>query len=250
MKLKLPVSRFPREYDPNILEMMDSPEVDPILLREDLRNIQKINHWLGAYRLVQRELKIFFQNWFRNPENRSKTCRILDVCTGSGDIPRLIVRWCRQNQVRVEVTATDINPLMIQQAIQESSNFPEIDFREVDVLKLPFERQSYDWTMCHLALHHFSAEQAVLVLKELWSIARTSLLINDLHRSRILTLSTKVLIPLFSSNPITRFDAYLSTRRAFTSNEMLRLAFHAGIPTPRIRHYFLSRQVLIASKPI
>jgi hypothetical protein len=33
----------PRQFDPNILEMMDRPDADPRMLRDDLKNLRIIN---------------------------------------------------------------------------------------------------------------------------------------------------------------------------------------------------------------
>ncbi len=246
MKLQLPVSRFPRQFDPGLLEMMDRPDVDPSLLEDDLRNIQRINRWCGAYRLIRDELEIFLARWNARAEPRPSTCSILDFCTGSGDIPRVIAAACRAQNFPIRITATDINPRMTDQARRESADYPEIVFERADLLDPHYAPLSHDWVLCNLALHHFSAEQAVAALQNLWRIARVGILVNDLHRGRPLTLIVKHLIPWMSSNPITRFDAHLSTLRAFTADELRRLAFHADIPPPEIRVYPFGRQALAA----
>lgn len=224
--------------------MMDRPDADPLLLKQDLKNIQKINRWLGAYRLIDSESKIFFSSWLKN-KKPSNPCHILDLCTGTADIPRFIVDWCRQRKIAVHITATDVNPQILAQAKHESRSYPEIAWDQVDALHLTYADQSFDWVICNLALHHFSTEQAIMILKQMWRMARTAIMINDLHRNYFLSVAAK-LIP--SSNPMTRFDAYISTRRAFTWDELFRLAFHAQISQPKIRHYFLGRQVLSAWK--
>jgi ubiquinone/menaquinone biosynthesis C-methylase UbiE len=245
MKLKLPVSHFPRQFDPNILEMMDQKKIDPVLLREDLINLQKINYWLGSYRLLHRELEIFFSEF---KTTKSQPCQILDLCTASGDIPRVIARWARKHHHEIRITATDINPSMLDQARQESNGYSEIRFEKADILNPQYPDKSYDLVLCNLALHHLSVDDAVKALKEMWRITRKTILVNDLHRSRSLCFFAKHAIPLFSRNPMTRFDSYLSTRRSFTSEELLRLGFHAGINDVQIRQYFLARHVLVATK--
>jgi len=247
MKLKLPVSRFPRQFDPALLEIMDRPDADPGLLREDLVNIRKINRWLGAHRLIRSELDLFFLRW-RRSDGASNFCAILDLCTGSGDIPRVVVDVCRRREVNVRVTATDVNPLMLDQARRDSADYPEIQFERADALKPPFADARYDLVMCNLALHHFSAEDAARVLKQMWRLTRSAILINDLQRTWTTSLFVRAVIPLFTSNPMTRFDAYLSTRRAFTDHELFRLAFQAEIPSPRIRRYPWGRQAMTAWK--
>lgn len=248
MKLKLPVHRFTRQYDPNEYEMMDRPDADRVLLEGALRNIERLNRWLGAYHLIHLELEMMFSEWGQDRSDSNKICRILDCCTGSGDIPRAVVDWCRKRKIPIQVVATDMNPWILEKAQKEAVGYPEITFKTADVLHLPFADRSYDWVFCGLALHHFSTEQAVAILKEMWRLARIGILIHDLNRGRMLSLLTKVCIPFLSANPMTRFDAYTSTRRAFTQDEMLRLVFHARIPSPQVRRYFFRRQVLVAQK--
>lgn len=245
MKLRLPIQHFVREYDPATLEMMDRPDQDPDLLREDLRNLQKINVIQGGHRLIRRELERLLGPHAPRPPS---PLRILDLCTGSGDNPRMIVEWCHQRNLEVKITATDLQAFMLQMAREESKSYPEITFEAADVRKPGYADHSFDLVMCHLALHHFTAEDAVGILREMWRITAGALWIHDLHRSRSLTFMAGNLLPFFSRNAMTRFDAHLSTRRAFSWDELLRLAFHAKIPNAKVRRYFGGRQILVAKK--
>jgi ubiquinone/menaquinone biosynthesis C-methylase UbiE len=243
MKLKLPVYSFPREFDPSLLEMMDRPHSDQKILEEDLQNLQTINHWLGGYRLIRREMNLFFEH-----ANPSPSCTLLDFCTGSADIPRVIINWARAHGKSIQITATDFNPFMVDLARKQSRDYPEIKVESANLLAPSYSDASFDLVICNLALHHFSTIDAVAALKHMWRIAKMGILINDLNRNRVMSLCAKYFIPLMSANSMTQYDAYLSTRRAFTSAELRRIAFHARIPLPETRTYFLGRQVLAAFK--
>lgn len=245
MKLKLKVITPPREYDNSLREMMDEDHPDPELLKDDLANIRNLNRFFGAYRLISSELSILKQK-FESEFQRDIT--ILDFCTGSGDIPRHIVNWGRENGVHFKITATDINPVMLEESKVASSQYPEISFAPSNILKPDFPEESFDFVFCNLALHHFPTEQAVQAVANMWRIARHGIIINDLERSKFLLRFTKPFINFISKNEMTRFDAVLSVKRAFAKEEMLRLAFHARLPEPEHRRYFLSRQVLAAYK--
>jgi len=239
MKCKLPVHSFPRQFEDAVLEMMDQPEADPGMLRDDLANIRRINHCLGGHRLIRMECAQFFQKW---PLPR---VRVLDVCTGSADLPRVFVEECRSYKIKVDLLAIDRNRVMLETARTLSRDYPEIQFQEADALQLPFEENSFDLVMCNLALHHFSVENAITILQSLGRIAKHRLIVNDLHRGRMLCFGCETLLPLVCHNSMTRYDAALSARRAFTWDEMQRMAYHAGFPTIAIRHYFFGRQALI-----
>ena len=72
-----------RQFDPADPEWMDRPQPVSAELLSDLRNLRALNRYFGSYRLV----RYFLRRWIR-PGDR---LRILDLATGSGDIPRLVV---------------------------------------------------------------------------------------------------------------------------------------------------------------
>jgi len=137
---------------------------------------------------------------------------------------------------------------MLETAKNESRSYTNIQFESANILKPPFADQSFDFVLCNQALHHFSTEQAITIIQNLWKIARHGILVSDLERSKTFYHMTKYFIPLFSANSMTRYDAPLSVGRAFTQDEMLRLAFHAKVPDPEVRQYFFGRQVLSVLK--
>ncbi|MEY2549056.1 MAG: hypothetical protein QOD64_1638, partial [Verrucomicrobiota bacterium] len=62
---------------------MDRPQPVSAELEADLRNLRQLNRYFGSYRLIEH----FLRRWVR-PASR---VRVLDLATGSGDIPRLVV---------------------------------------------------------------------------------------------------------------------------------------------------------------
>src|SRR4029077_229506 len=72
-----------RQFDPAEPELMDRPQPVSVELEHDLRNLRQLNRWFGSHRLVLH----FLRRWIK-PGQRT---RIVDLATGSGDIPRLIV---------------------------------------------------------------------------------------------------------------------------------------------------------------
>ena len=88
-----------RQFDPAVPELMDRPQPVTSELERDLANIRSLNCWFGSYRQVRH----FLSCWL-NPNGNA---RILDVATGSGDIPRLIVDFARRHNVSVRIDAID-----------------------------------------------------------------------------------------------------------------------------------------------
>ena len=69
-------------------EWMDAPDADPAELRRSLLFIRRVNRLFGYTRSTLGHLKRFSRRW--KPGER---VRILDVATGSADVPRAILRW-------------------------------------------------------------------------------------------------------------------------------------------------------------
>ena len=67
---------------------MDAPDADPRELDRSLAFIRRVNGWLGYTRNTLNHLKRFSRSWGEN-----KRIRILDVATGSADVPLAILRW-------------------------------------------------------------------------------------------------------------------------------------------------------------
>ncbi|HEX3421221.1 MAG TPA: hypothetical protein VHT01_08325, partial [Candidatus Udaeobacter sp.] len=93
------LDQMKRSFDPAILEMMDRPQPVSAELECDLERLRQLNRWFGSYRLVS----IFMRRWMQ-PGAR---IRAVDLATGSGDIPRLLVDHARTIGARIEIDAVD-----------------------------------------------------------------------------------------------------------------------------------------------
>src|SRR3954466_5931499 len=125
---------------------MDRPQPVSAKLESDLRNLRQLNRYFGSYRLVE----YFLRRWLKPRAEM----RIVDLATGSGDIPRLIVDHARRINAEVAVDAVDQQASTIEIARGLSRDYPEIEFVAGDVLT--FSREPYDMVLCSLALHHFA----------------------------------------------------------------------------------------------
>ena len=208
-----------RQFDPAELEMMDRPQPVSAELERDLLNIRRFNRYFGSYRLVLR----FVRRWIK-PGDR---VRIVDLATGSGDIPRLIVDHVRKIGAKVEIDALDRQSATLEIARKLSANYPEISYLEANLLEWqPSDR--YDIVLCSLVLHHFSNEDAVRVLQRCRQLSRKFVLVSDLRRGFLAVAGVYLLTGLIFREPMTRHDARLSAARAFSFSELDELARRAG----------------------
>jgi 2-polyprenyl-3-methyl-5-hydroxy-6-metoxy-1,4-benzoquinol methylase len=224
-----------RSFDPAVLEMMDRPQ--PVLaeLERDLVRIRQLNRWFGSYRLVLG----FIRRWIRPDEK----LRVVDLATGSGDIPRLIVDYARQISAKVEIDALDWQPATLEIARKLSGNYPEISYHEANILE-GNSIAAYDIALCTLALHHFSNEDAVRLLRRCREVSKRLVLVSDLRRSFSLIAGVYLLTTLIFREPMTRYDARLSAIRAFSFSEMRDLATRAGWKDFGHKRFRFARQAI------
>jgi len=208
-----------RSFDPAVLEMMDRPQPVSAELELDLQRIRQLNRWFGSYRLVLG----FIRRWIRPADK----LRVVDLATGSGDIPRLIVDYARRISANVEIDALDWQPATLVIAKRVSVNYPEVSYREANILEWN-SIKTYDITLCTLALHHFSDEDAAQILRRCREVSKGFVLVSDLRRSFSLIAGVYLLTTLIFREPMTRYDARLSAARAFSFSEMRELAGKAG----------------------
>jgi len=208
-----------RRFDPAVLEMMDRPQPVSSELERDLERLRQLNRWFGSYRLVLS----FIRRWI-TPGARM---RVVDLATGSGDIPRLLVDHARKIRAQIEVDAVDRQPATLEIARRLSAGYPEISYHEANVLEWDFS-QGYDIALCSLVLHHFSDDDAVKLLRRCRELSRRFVLVADLRRGFLLQAGVYILTAVIFREPMTRFDARLSAQRAFSFGEMRELAIEAG----------------------
>jgi 2-polyprenyl-3-methyl-5-hydroxy-6-metoxy-1,4-benzoquinol methylase len=225
-----------RSFDPAVLEMMDRPQPVSPELERDLERLRQLNRWFGSYCLVLS----FMRRWIEP----GSCMRIVDLATGSGDIPRLIVDYTRKINAKVEIDALDRQPATLEIARRLSAVYPEIFYREADILEWDWA-EAYDIVLCSLTLHHFSDEDAVKVLRRCRELSKRFVLVSDLRRGFFLRCGVQLLTALIFREPMTRFDARLSAERAFSFSEMRDLAVRAGWINFEHEKFRLARQAIL-----
>jgi len=214
---------------------MDRPQPVTGQLERDLANIRSLNRWFGSYRQV----RYFLHRWL-TPKGKA---RILDVSTGSGDIPRLIVDFARRENVSVQIDAIDQQASTIEIARRLSNDYPEIEFFCANLFAWT-PSEPYDIVLCSLTLHHFSEDDAVRVLQKCREFTREHALVTDLRRSLWLSLGVYLVTATLYHEAMTKTDARLSAARAFSFAELRELARRAGWKNFGHRKFPVGRQVI------
>lgn len=234
-------------------EYMDDPDIDREELRSALRFIRRVNARLGGTSACLGWLDRLSRDW-----PRERPIRILDVGTGSADIPSAIVRWADRTGRLVTVVGVDNHRTTLELAAEHlaeerstpSSSASTIELVEADALKLleRFEPGSFDVAHAGMFMHHLPDIEVVTALRIMQRLAPGAVIWNDLVRDlisrvaiRFLTLGTPVKV---------RHDAVVSVAKGFTRPEALDLARRAGLERAVVRRHLFGRFTLIAPAPM
>ncbi len=228
-----------RERDNALEELLDAPVADQQMLARNLRDIRRINLMLGWTSLALQQVAQMVNS------KGLQTFSLLDVATGSADIPKAIARWAARQQLQATITATDISEQVLAAARANCADVPGIHLEQQNALALSYADQSFDLALCAMALHHFSPEDAPTLLRELARIARHAVIVSDLQRSFPAYLGAWLLTHTLMPNRLTRHDAPASVRRAYTAREVRALTAQAGLHSATIRTAFPFRQILV-----
>jgi 2-polyprenyl-3-methyl-5-hydroxy-6-metoxy-1,4-benzoquinol methylase len=218
-----------RSFDPAVLEMMDRPQPVSTELERDLERLRQLNRWFGSYGLVS----MFLRRWIKSATADSscgepgERMRVVDLATGSGDIPRLLVDHARRIGAQIAIDAVDQQAATLEIARRLSADYPEISYHAANILEWDCP-QGYDMVLCSLVLHHFSDGDAVKLLRRCRALSKRFVLVSDLRRGFLLRSGVHMLTAVIFREPMTRFDARLSAQRAFSFAEMRELAIQAG----------------------
>ena len=185
-----------------------------------LADLRAVNRYLGDRRALLKHLSARI--------GAASEFSVLDIATGSADLPVAIADWARKAGLKATITAVDKNELTIEIARKHTARHPEIDVEVGDGLRLRFPDKSFDFVICSKSNHHFSEAENVHLIREMRRIARRGYLILDLQRSWLAYASIYLLTRLLVRNRLTRNDGPLSVLRAFTEAELAALAEKAG----------------------
>lgn len=199
---------------------MDDPAVDPQRLDKALRYIRTVNKRLGGVHALLGRLEPWTHRW---PADRPIT--MLDIATGSADLPIEAVRWARGRGFDLRVTGVDLHETTLELArdhvAQHSDVADAITLERADALALDerFEMMSFDYVHAGLFLHHLKEIQILTVLRIMDRLARRGIIWNDLVRST----AARAVIHLLTigRDEIVRHDARVSVEAGFTRREVL-----------------------------
>jgi ubiquinone/menaquinone biosynthesis C-methylase UbiE len=224
-------------------ELLDGPLEDADALVGNLRDLARINRWLGGRRLSEVAVDALA------PGHAPIT--VLDVGTGAADIPLALIDRGRATRRHVTVTGIDSRPEVVAAAAvaePRSTTTPELTLAVGDGRSLPYPDGSFDVAHASLVVHHLEPDAACALLREMSRVARLGVVINDLVRGRPSLLGAWLLGHLLTTNRYTRHDAPLSVRRAYTIAELTALLAASGLRAESRQTAWFGHRVAIVAR--
>ncbi len=222
------------------IEIMDAGGYTLHEIRHNLADLRFLNRWTRGARLVEREVaSLLAATRGRGPLS------LLDVATGSADIPlRLARRARREGRVLLPI-GLDSNPEVLSESRRwQRSQTGAARLVRGDARRLPWADRSIDVAICSNFLHHLDPAGALAALAEMRRVARIGIVISDLRRTRAAWRLVWLATHLTTRNRVTRHDGPLSVERAFTLSELKSLADEAGLTGALVREAGPARMVL------
>ena len=209
---------------------MDTKIYPKPVMEKTLSFLEMTNKFFGGNAVILD----YFESLSLKEGNLKEPLHILDVGTGSADIPRTLSQWARKKKIPIHVTAIDLVPEIIEIAKEKTKAYPEISILQKDFFEFLEIGKKFDYVISSLLLHHIPHSKTVSTLKAFDEIATKGVLISDLLRTPWSYRSIK-LLSILSGNEVVRNDAPLSVRRGFLPKDLEKLAKDAGLSYLKVK---------------
>ena len=210
------------------IEWLDE-EDDPRIQRRSHRDIALANRLFGGVHAVRAELIPYLASL------RGEVT-LLDIGTGTGDIPEHLIRATARHGVSLRVIGLDGRA----ELVAATREWP-VDPVCANALALPFATGSIDVVIASQVLHHFELADAARVLQEMHRVAKRRVIIADLRRSSVAAAALWLVSFPLGFHPVSRHDGVVSILRGFLRPELRSLVRDAVGIDPRVNHRFAYR---------
>lgn len=204
-------------------ELLDDPLTPDDVRERAMRDVARSNTIFGGRRAVLRQLLAVGNELPRD-------CLLLDVGTGSGDIPAAARSTLASYGIRARTIGVDSSELLLR------NGRGRLDGAIAgDALRLPFADASVDVVTCSQLLHHFFGADLAALVGELHRVSRGWVIISDLRRSWLAAGGFWLASHALRFHEVTRRDGVTSVLRGFEASELEALVRAATGMTPIVR---------------
>lgn len=228
---------LPRTDEP---EQIDAPNQPFAAIESSMQDVALSNRLFGGTQTVLGHVARLLKDV--PPQT---PIRILDVATGSADIPNALLAWSRRRELNLTVIGVDNQAAMLRMA---QASAPGVCLVQADALALPFPPKSFDLALCALAFHHLGFEASVRLLAAMDRLTTRGFVVSDLKRDKPTLWGVEAAMAAVKAHPFTRHDAPASVRRAFTVREYQKMVALSGVQQVRVQTHWYFRVALVQRK--
>ncbi|MEM1349505.1 MAG: methyltransferase domain-containing protein [Myxococcota bacterium] len=218
------------------LELMEDPNLPPGDLVEALRQIRTLNHAFGGVHQSVRAIAALTE--------RADQFTLLDVGCGDGEIPRRTHQWAKSKGITCSGLGVDLTSESIELARALTSPDAPLTFSQADLFDLGDE-DTFDIVHTSLMLHHLNDEEAERALRKMLRLAKSAVVVNDLHRAWLCWAGAAIGARALTSSYVVQADAPHSVLRAFKRRELEALAQASGAREWSITWTFPFRWIMV-----
>jgi SAM-dependent methyltransferase len=205
------------------VEWLDE-DSDPALQRRSHRDIALANRLFGGTRAVEQELL----RWL---PAAGSVVSLLDVGTGTGDIPERMRKQARARDVELRVFGLDDR----FELVRATRDWP-VGGVVGNALSLPFVKGAFDFVIASQLLHHFTGDDALIVIREMNRVAKRRVIIADLRRNWVAVAGLWLVSFPLGFHQVSRHDGVVSILRGFQAPELRDLVRQATGVDPMVKH--------------
>ncbi|HEY0240566.1 MAG TPA: class I SAM-dependent methyltransferase [Friedmanniella sp.] len=195
-----------------LVELMDDPACDPVLLARTYRQFAVVNRLVSGWRRLYRET-------LRPVLAASPRPTLLDIGFGGGDVPRRLAAWARADGLDLTATAVDPDP---RAAAYVAARPPAegVEFRRASSADLVAEGRRFDVVVSNHLLHHLDPVALQRLLADSEQLAAQLALHNDLSRSVLAYRAYGVVTRPLARTSFLHTDGLRSIRRSYRPGEL------------------------------
>jgi hypothetical protein len=198
---------------PELLDEHDAPRAD---MERSLRDLRRINRFLGGTRVYRRLLRQF-----------APVRSVADIGAGTADLLDALPPGVKR-------VAVDFNIHHLRYLRGGSRAYRVVG----DATRLPLRDDAVDVVTSSHFFHHFTPEDNVCILREALRAARAGVAVNDTRRHYAPLLTIWLLAALRLVGRITRFDGPASVRRGYTVAEATAIVSRVDAGRARVMPVF------------
>lgn len=206
------------EPSPIGTELLDDPASDPLAAAASLRNIARANRWFGGSAAAWHGVRRLLAH-----VPRRQAIRLLDIGTGSGDIPSALARAAARRGYRLE--AVGLERSAVAARLASSAGLPTM---LACAGTLPVRPCSVDLVLVSQVAHHLAPDAVVELFREASRAARIGVVVADLLRSAVAVAAFRAGSAVLRFDPVTRADGITSVLRGYSVETLRGLVARAG----------------------